>query len=102
MPRTYAAYVLEPTTADEPLLRASASGGLRPGVARLPGFFVGLHQVRHHGRAAVIEPLQGSRLPLGEGVGREERQGHRVVRVAHDGARELVGVDLAPTDRLGG
>src|SRR5690348_15908476 len=95
-PRTYPAYVLEPTTDDAPLLRASASGGLRAGIARLPGLLVGFHQIRHHRGPAVIEALQRPRLPLGQRVRGEERQGDRVVRVADHRAGQLVGVDLAP------
>src|SRR5262245_17643211 len=54
----------------------------------------------HHRLAPVVQPLQLAGLEFSESVGRDQRQGHGRIEVTDDRARQLVGIDLAPTDRL--
>ena len=75
-------------------------GLLRPLVPEGEGGPVFLDQSRHHRLAAVVEPLERTGRVTRQGVGREQRQAHGVVHVADHGARQHVGVDLAPGHRF--
>jgi len=50
--------------------------------------------------AAVVEPLRRARRVVRHGVGGQQRERDRGIAVADDGAGQLVGIDLAPADRL--
>src|SRR6266516_5524952 len=52
--------------------------------------------------APIVQASEPPFLPLGERVRRDDGKADRVVEVTNHGARELVGVDLAPAHRLGG
>ena len=55
----------------------------------------------HHLFAPIVQPFQLARRAFRESVGRDQRQGHCRVEVTDHRARQLIGIDLAPTDRLG-
>src|SRR6185369_11665981 len=57
-------------------------------------------QVLHERVATLVEPLRLPRRAVRERVRGEDGQRDRRVAVADDGVGELVGVDLAPADRL--
>src|SRR4030095_2043996 len=54
----------------------------------------------HHLLTAIIQTPQLARRAFRESVSSDQRQRHGGIEVTDDGARQLVGVNLAPANRL--
>src|SRR5216117_1261969 len=95
-PRAYAAYARDvPAGGGAPGSESTPdSRPLRARVAVRLRLLVRLGELPHHLLAPVVQALEPPLLPLGERVRGEDRKTDGVIEVAHDRARELVGIDL--------
>src|SRR6266496_1737485 len=101
-PRAYAAYARDVAAGAANSGSAADSRRLRAGVAVRLRLAVRFGELAQQLVAPIVQASEPPFLPLGERVRREDGKADRVVEVTNHGARELVGVDLAPAYRLGG
>src|SRR5690349_17623212 len=101
-PRAYAAYARDVAAGAASSGSAVDSRRLRAGVAVRLRLAVRLGELAQQLVAPIVQASEPPVLPLGERVRRHDREADRVVEVADHGAREPLGVDLAPAHRLGG
>src|SRR5207237_7011890 len=101
-PRAYAAYARDVAAGAASSGSAVDSRRLRAGVAVPLRLAVCLGELAHQLVAPIVQASEPPLLALGEGVRGDNREADRVIHVTNHGARELVGVDLAPAHRLGG
>src|SRR5437016_11091516 len=102
-PRAYAAYARDVPTGGGPACSGSApdSRPLRARVAVRLRLLVRLGELPHHLLAPLVQSLEPPLLSFGERVRGEDRKTDGVIEVAHDRARELVGIDLPPAHGFG-
>src|SRR5437867_489482 len=101
-PRAYAAYARDVPAGPARSGSAPDSRPLRARVAVRLRLLVRLGELPHHLLAPLVQSLEPPLLSFGERVRGEDRKTDGVIEVAHDRARELVGVDLPPAHGFAG
>src|SRR5437016_10513744 len=100
-PRAYAAYARDVPAGPARSGSAPDSRPLRARVAVRLRLLVRLGELPHHLLAPLVQSLEPPLLSFGERVRGEDRKTAGVIEVAHDRARELVGIDLPPAHGFG-
>src|SRR5256714_13033897 len=100
-PRAYAAYARDGAAGAANSGPAVASRRLRAGVAVRLRLAVRLGELAQQLVAPIVQASEPPFLALGERVRGHDRKTDGVVEVTHHGAGELLGIDLAPANRLG-